>query len=90
MTHKLLGHSGAVRGLTYSNPSNLNITNTFFLSSGADKKICIWSVNNLKQQEQDTEEESKGIFKPKTELISAESLNNIDHSYEDGIFATSG
>lgn len=47
-THKLMGHSGAVWGLTYSNPAHMNATNSFFLSSGADKKICIWSVNNLR------------------------------------------
>lgn len=92
-THKMIGHSGAVRGLTYSNPAHMNTTNSFFLSSGADKKICIWSANNLRQQELDDGEESKGpisVFKPKTELISSEALNNIDHSYENGIFATSG
>lgn len=46
--HKLHSHEGAIRGLTYSNPAHGNITNSFFLSSGTDRKICLWSMNNLK------------------------------------------
>lgn len=33
---KIQAHEGAVRGLTYSNPAHANLTNNFFLSSGAD------------------------------------------------------
>lgn len=36
MQHKIKAHEGAVRGLTYSNPAKVNITNNFFLSTGAD------------------------------------------------------
>jgi WD repeat and SOF domain-containing protein 1 len=46
---KLQAHTGGVRGLTYSNPSVNNITDTLFLSTGDDRKICIWSQNLLKR-----------------------------------------
>jgi len=49
--------------------------------------VCIWSVNDLKNQEI---EEKTDVFKPKVVLISRESLNNVDHSADDGVFVTSG
>ena len=37
-------HSGFLRGLTFSNNHELE-EDTIFLSSGDDKKVCLWSLN---------------------------------------------
>ena len=74
------GHEGAVQGLTFSNMKQglgeLNFVDTTFISTGFDKQINIWSLNNLRKQKQNDIEEMKGVsavnvpYKPKAQYLS--------------------
>lgn len=43
------GHAGMVRGLAFAENHPLS-ADTIFVSSGDDSKVCIWSLNSLKDQ----------------------------------------
>ena len=87
--HVISAHRQSVRGLTYANPASINLTDTLFLSSGDDKWINIWSLNNLEKQK--GKRPNKTIaYEYKAQYISKSFLYNIDHNYEEPKFATSG
>ena len=79
-----------MRGLTFANNKTLS-ADSIFVSSGDDNKINIWSVNSIKQQYEDNG--CVATFKnyqPKATYLSKHLLHNIDHSYSNDLFATSG
>ncbi len=83
-------HSNFVRGLSFANNRSLS-ADTIFVSSGDDKKINIWSLNSIKQQfEKNGGTKSFKNYLPKAAFMSKHLLHNIDHSYADNVFATSG
>lgn len=47
--YQINAHSGFVRGLSFAGNHTL-AADTFFVSSGDDKKVCIWSLNGIKRQ----------------------------------------
>lgn len=68
---------------------------TIFVSAGDDSKVCIWSVNGLKEQfvNHEDDEDAVGVFKnyqPKASYASKHSLLGCDASYTDDVFATAG
>ena len=88
--HIISAHKNSVRGLSYANPAKVNLTDTIFLSSGDDKYINIWSKNNLEKQKGVAKRGDKASYQPKAQYISKTLIYNIDHSYEEERFATSG
>ncbi len=71
------------------------------MSTGDDNKVCIWSLNAIKQQYKHERQEGNGIesnwnrlifknYTPKASYLSKHSVISCDHSYSDDIFATSG
>ena len=42
-------HQRFVRGVSFAGNHTL-AADTFFVSTGDDKKVCIWSINGLKKQ----------------------------------------
>jgi WD repeat and SOF domain-containing protein 1 len=87
-------HQGFVRGLAFAENRAL-AADSIFVSSGDDKKVQIWSLNGIKAQlsKQRTEKANTTLFKnylPQATYLSKSGLLNIDHSYSDDIFATSG
>jgi DDB1- and CUL4-associated factor 13 len=87
--HIISAHRQGVRGLTYANPASINLTDTVFLSSGDDKCINIWSLNNLEKQKMNKDKKTIA-YEYKSQYISKTFLYNIDHNYEEPKFATSG
>ena len=87
--HVISAHRQGVRGLTYANPSSINLTDTLFLSSGDDKCINIWSLNSLEKQKANKDKKTIA-YEYKSQYISKTFLYNIDHNYEEPKFATSG
>ena len=81
-------HQNFVRGLSYANNRALS-ADSIFVSSGDDKKINIWSVNSIKAEFEKNPKGFKGYL-PKASFLSKHMLHNIDHSYSDNIFASSG
>ena len=83
-----------VRGLAFAENHSLS-ADTIFVSTGEDKKVCIWSLNGLKAQ---YEKERPSIvagatFKnyiPKATYMSKGMVLGCDHSYSDDLFATAG
>jgi WD repeat and SOF domain-containing protein 1 len=51
-TYQLNAHQGFVRGLCFGQNHPLS-ADTIFVSTGDDKKVCIWSVNSIKKQLED-------------------------------------
>ena len=47
--YQINAHTNFVRGLAFANNSPIS-ADTFFVSSGDDKKVNLWSVNKLKEQ----------------------------------------
>jgi WD repeat and SOF domain-containing protein 1 len=89
-THVISAHKNAVRGLTYANPSHINLTDSIFLSTGDDKAINIWSLNNLDKQKKVRKQGNKVSYQPKAQYTSKTIVSNIDHNYEESKFATAG
>lgn len=91
-THEFVinGHEEGVKGLTYANPKRLNLTDKLFLSSGDDKYINIWSLNNLIKQKEEKANDKAIAYEPKMQYQSKTFIYNIDHNFEEPKFATSG
>ncbi|CAI2369405.1 unnamed protein product [Moneuplotes crassus] len=88
--HVISAHLNSIRGLTYANPAAVNLTDTLFLSSGDDKFVKIWSLNNCNKQKGNARKGHIVAYKPKAQYMSKSILFNVDHSYEEAKFATSG
>jgi DDB1- and CUL4-associated factor 13 len=88
--HIISAHKNSIRGLTYANPASINLKDTLFLSTGDDKVVNIWSLNNLNKQKGVKMRGNKGSYEPKAQYKSKTLLFNIDHSYDEARFATSG
>eukprot|EP00347_Sterkiella_histriomuscorum_P000212 403376755 len=83
-------HANFVRGVSFANNKTLS-ADTIFVSSGDDKKVQIWSLQGIKQQ-YEKNEGLKGFknYTPKASFLSKCQLHNIDHSYDQNLFATAG
>jgi WD repeat and SOF domain-containing protein 1 len=89
--HEISAHKNSIRGLCYANPASVNLTDTMFLSTGDDKYVNIWSLNNCEKQKKNvTKRGEKAAYTPKAQYISKSLLFNVDHSYDEPKFATSG
>lgn len=88
--HIISAHKNSIRGLTYANPAAVNLTDTLFLSSGDDKFINVWSLNNCNKQKGNVRKGKIVAYKPKAQYMSKSILFNVDHSYDEPKFATSG
>jgi DDB1- and CUL4-associated factor 13 len=92
-------HDHFVRGCAFAGNHTLS-ADQIFVSTGDDKKVCIWSLNAIKQQYKNERLEGNASsasdriifknYKPKASYLSKTSLLNVDHSYTDDLFATSG
>ena len=76
-----------MRGLTFAGNHTL-AADTIFVSTGDDKKVCIWSLGGLKKQlkEHLNEHGNATILKnyvPKATYVSKSMVLNCDHSYAD-------
>lgn len=83
-------HKNFVRGLSYANNKLLS-ADTFFISTGDDNKVNIWSLNYLKEQY--ATNNSINNFKnyqSKASYGSRHMMQGLDHSYTDDLFATGG
>jgi WD repeat and SOF domain-containing protein 1 len=83
-----------VRGVAFAENHSL-AADSIFVSSGDDKKVQIWSLNGLKAQlsKQRNENGNTQLFKnylPQATYLSKVGVLNIDHSYAEDLFATSG
>lgn len=89
-------HERFVRGVTFAGNHTLS-ADTIFVSTGDDQKVCIWSLNGLKKQFREKQEEL-GItqtsafnnYLPQATYASKNQVLNVDHSWSDDLFATSG
>jgi len=88
--YQINAHSNFVRGLSFANNKILS-SDSIFVSSGDDKKVNIWSMQSLKKQIEENKEllETKNLVARAT-YGSSNILLNIDHSYGQDLFATSG
>lgn len=73
-TYQLNAHQGFVRGLCFGQNHPLS-ADTIFVSTGDDKKVCIWSVNSIKKQladhrEQDHPDTMFRNYKPRATYVS--------------------
>ena len=87
-------HENMVRGLAFAENHSL-AADTIFVSTGEDKKVCIWSLNGLKAQYEKERPNivAGAIFKnyiPKATYLSKGMVLGCDHSYSDDLFATAG
>jgi WD repeat and SOF domain-containing protein 1 len=95
--YQLNAHSGFVRGVTFSSNHSL-AADTHFVSTGQDNKVCIWSLNGIKDEFKKGREEFKEKndltafknYQPKASYESKTVLLGCDHSYEENSFATAG
>ena len=94
VTFHLNAHSGFVRGLAFGQNHALS-ADTIFVSTGEDKKVCIWSVNGLKSQlaKNREEEHPDAMFRnynPRATYSSKHYLLGCDHSHGADVFASAG
>jgi len=71
------------------------------VSSGSDQKVCIWSLNSIKEQNLKNRAQSGETaltgqqplfrnFEPKASYISKDVLLGCDHTHDSQTFATAG
>lgn len=93
-------HESFCRGITFAGNHSLS-ADTIFVSTGDDQKVCIWSLNAIKNQYKKERQDGAGIennwnrllfknYTPRASYLSKHSVMSCDHHYSEDMFATSG